>query len=173
MLQKRTRSQSGFRNREFDILVSTTVIEVGVDIPNATIMIIEDAQRFGLSQLHQLRGRVGRGADQSYCILIASALDEVSAKRLNILCETTDGFKIAEADMDIRGPGEFFGIRQSGMLNFSCTDLSKDKELLESARDSAFGIIATDPQLRLPENANVRRTFEKEHSNSLYLMEIA
>jgi len=164
---------SGFRNREFDILVSTTVIEVGVDIPNATIMIIEDAQRFGLSQLHQLRGRVGRGADQSYCILIASALDEVSAKRLNILCETTDGFKIAEADMDIRGPGEFFGIRQSGMLNFSCTDLSKDKELLESARDSAFGIIATDPQLRLPENINVRMTFEKEHSNSFYLMEIA
>ena len=164
---------NGFRNREFDILVSTTVIEVGVDIPNATIMIIEDAQRFGLSQLHQLRGRVGRGADQSYCILIASSLDQVSAKRLNILCETTDGFKIAEADMDIRGPGEFFGIRQSGMLNFSCTDLSRDKELLESARDSAFAIIATDPQLRLPENANVRRTFEKEHSNSLYLMEIA
>lgn len=164
---------SGFRNREFDILVSTTVIEVGVDIPNATIMIIEDAQRFGLSQLHQLRGRVGRGTDQSYCILIASAMDEVSAKRLNILCETTDGFKIAEADMDIRGPGEFFGIRQSGMLNFSCTDLTRDKELLESARNEAFGIIATDPQLRLPENSSIRTTFEKDHSNSFYLMEIA
>ncbi len=164
---------SGFRNKEFDILVSTTVIEVGVDIPNATIMIIEDAQRFGLSQLHQLRGRVGRGADQSYCILIASSMDEISAKRLNILCETTDGFKIAEADMDIRGPGEFFGIRQSGMLNFSCTDLTKDKELLESARDEAFGIIARDPQLRQEENLTIRRTFEKEHSNSFYLMEIA
>ncbi len=164
---------SGFRNREFDILVSTTVIEVGVDIPNATIMIIEDAQRFGLSQLHQLRGRVGRGADQSYCILIASTMDEISAKRLNILCETTDGFKIAEADMDIRGPGEFFGIRQSGMLNFSCTDLTKDKELLESARDEAFGIIARDPQLRQEENLMIRWTFEKEHSNSFYLMEIA
>ena len=164
---------SGFRNKEFDILVSTTVIEVGVDIPNATIMIIEDAQRFGLSQLHQLRGRVGRGADQSYCILIASSVDDISSKRLNILCETTDGFRIAEADMDIRGPGEFFGIRQSGMLNFSCTDLTKDKELLESARDEAFGIIASDPQLRTDENHVIRKTFEKEHSNSFYLMEIA
>ena len=113
-----------FKNGKLNILVSTTVIEVGIDIPNATVMIIEESQRFGLSQLHQLRGRVGRGADQSYCILVAKNLDEVSSKRLNILCETNDGFKIAEADMEIRGPGEFFGIRQSGALNFSCTDLN-------------------------------------------------
>ncbi len=162
-----------FRKKECDILVSTTVIEVGVDIPNATIMIIEDAQRFGLSQLHQLRGRVGRGAEQSYCILVASSVDEVSSKRLKILCETTDGFRIAEADMDIRGPGEFFGIRQSGMLNFSCTDLTRDKDILESAREEAFRIIAEDPQLRDQSNKVVRDNFEKEHSDSLYLMQIA
>jgi ATP-dependent DNA helicase RecG len=120
-----------------------------------------------------LRGRVGRGADQSYCILIASAIDEISKRRLNILCQTNDGFEIAEADMDIRGPGEFFGIRQSGMLNFSCTDLTKDKELLESARDAAFNIIRTDPQLRHPGHSMIRETFEKEHSGSFYLMQIA
>lgn len=164
---------AAFRDRKFDILVSTTVIEVGVDIPNATIMIIEDAQRFGLSQLHQLRGRVGRGADQSYCILITSAHDDLTNRRLNIICQTTDGFRIAEADMEIRGPGEFFGIRQSGMLNFSCTDLSRDKDLLEKARDEAFGIIAADPQLRSSENSPIKQTFERENSGSLYIMQIA
>ncbi|MCY7362704.1 MAG: ATP-dependent DNA helicase RecG, partial [Ignavibacteria bacterium] len=162
-----------FKNGKIDILVSTTVIEVGIDIPNATVMIIEESQRFGLSQLHQLRGRVGRGSEQSYCILIAKYLDEVSSKRLNILCETNDGFKIAEADMDIRGPGEFFGIRQSGALNFSCTDLTKDKELLESARAIAFKIIKEDVNLRKPEHNVIKRAFQKNFKNSLYLMEIA
>lgn len=162
-----------FRKGKINILVSTTVIEVGIDIPNATVMIIEEAQRFGLSQLHQLRGRVGRGADQSYCILIAKNLDEVSMKRLSILCETTDGFKIAEADMEIRGPGEFFGIRQSGVLNFSCTDLSKDKDVLETARKIAFKIIEEDPQLRKPEYKVIKRAFMKNYNNSLYLMEVA
>jgi len=162
-----------FKNGKIDILVSTTVIEVGIDIPNATVMIIEESQRFGLSQLHQLRGRVGRGSEQSYCILVAKYLDEVSSKRLNILCETNDGFKIAEADMDIRGPGEFFGIRQSGALNFSCTDLTKDKELLESARAIAFKIIKEDVNLRKPEHNVIKRAFQKNFKNSLYLMEIA
>jgi len=162
-----------FRKGKINILVSTTVIEVGIDIPNATVMIIEEAQRFGLSQLHQLRGRVGRGADQSYCILIAKNLDEVSMKRLSILCETTDGFKIAEADMEIRGPGEFFGIRQSGVLNFSCTDLNKDKDVLETARKIAFKIIEEDPQLRKPKYKVIKRTFMKNFKNSLYLMEVA
>ena len=127
-----------FKRGEIDILVSTTVIEVGIDVPNATVMVIEDAQRFGLSQLHQLRGRVGRGAEQSYCVLIAKNLDVIARKRLTILCETNDGFKIADADMDIRGPGEFFGIKQSGALNFSCTDLNKDKDLVEVAKEHAF-----------------------------------
>lgn len=162
-----------FKNGKLNILVSTTVIEVGIDIPNATVMIIEEAQRFGLSQLHQLRGRVGRGAEQSYCILVAKNLDETASKRLNILCETTDGFKIAEADMEIRGPGEFFGIRQSGVLNFSCTDLNTDKDLLESARKIAFKIIEEDLHLRKPEHSVIKKAFQKNYSDSLYLMEIA
>ncbi|HMS65518.1 MAG TPA: ATP-dependent DNA helicase RecG, partial [Ignavibacteria bacterium] len=162
-----------FKLGKINILVSTTVIEVGIDIPNASVMIIEESQRFGLSQLHQLRGRVGRGAEQSYCILVAKNLDEISSKRLNILSETNDGFKIAEADMEIRGPGEFFGIRQSGVLNFSCTDLEKDKDLLEKARNIAFKIIADDVQLRKPEHKVIKSAFQKNYRDSLYLMEIA
>lgn len=162
-----------FKNGKINILVSTTVIEVGIDIPNATVMIIEEAQRFGLSQLHQLRGRVGRGTDQSFCILVGKNLDETSLKRLNILCETNDGFKIAETDMEIRGPGEFFGIRQSGILNFPCTDLSKDKDLLEKAKDIAFRIIEDDMQLRKPEHKIIRDNFLKNYKDSVYLMEIA
>ena len=136
-------------------------------------MIIEEAQRFGLSQLHQLRGRVGRGSEQSYCILIAKNLDEVSEKRLNILCETNDGFLIAETDMEIRGPGEFFGTRQSGILNFSCTDLNKDKNLLYRARDIAFNIIDSDPQLRKAENEIIKNHFLKNFKDALYLMRVA
>ncbi|MBV6477892.1 MAG: ATP-dependent DNA helicase RecG [Ignavibacteria bacterium] len=162
-----------FKNRKLDILVSTTVIEVGIDIPNATVMIIEEAQRFGLSQLHQLRGRVGRGSEQSYCILIGKNPDETSLKRLNILCETNDGFKIAEADMEIRGPGEFFGIRQSGILNFPCTDLSKDEDLLVKAKNIAFKIIEDDIQLRKPANSIIRENFLKNYKDSVYLMEVA
>lgn len=162
-----------FKNNKINLLVSTTVIEVGIDVPNATIMIIEEAQRFGLSQLHQLRGRVGRGAEQSYCILIAKNIDETASKRLNILCDTTDGFIIAETDMNIRGPGEFFGTRQSGILNFSCTDLSKDKNLLLKARDLAFNIIDIDPQLRKTENEIIKNHFLKNFKDSLYLMNIA
>src|SRR5690606_16038701 len=96
-----------FKAGKIDILVSTTVIEVGIDVPNATIMVIEEAQRFGLSQLHQLRGRVGRGSEQSYCILIGKNLDDISEKRMEVICSTTDGFKIADADLKLRGPGEF------------------------------------------------------------------
>lgn len=162
-----------FKTGKTKILVSTTVIEVGIDIPNATIMIIEEAQRFGLSQLHQLRGRVGRGAEQSYCILIAKGNEEETMKRLNILCETNNGFTIAEKDMEIRGPGEFFGIRQSGALNFSCTDLAKDKDLLEQARNIAFNIIESDPHLRKTEHKIIKDTFINNYKDSLYLMKIA
>ena len=162
-----------FKEGKIEILVSTTVIEVGIDIPNATIMIVEEAQRFGLSQLHQLRGRVGRGAEQSYCILVGKNLDEISRKRLNILCATTDGFKIAEEDLKIRGPGEFFGIRQSGILNFSCTDLNKDQDILMTARSIAFKMIEDDPHLRKPENEVVKKEFFRNYKDSLYLMKIA
>lgn len=162
-----------FKEGKINILVATTVVEVGLDIPNATIMIIEDAQRYGLSQLHQLRGRVGRGREQSYCILIAKNLDEVSAKRLNTLCETNDGFKIAEVDMEIRGPGEFFGIKQSGVLNFSCTDLNRDRDILTKARKIAFEIIETDPQLRKPNHEKIRNTLLENYKDALYLMTVA
>lgn len=165
-----------FRVGEIDVLVATTVIEVGIDVPNATVMIIENAERFGLSQLHQLRGRVGRGADQSYCILIAdydkirpragAAEHEVrreqqaAKRRLETMVDTTDGFTIAEVDLELRGPGEAFGLRQSGMPELAIADLVHDKEILVQTRHAAFGIIAADPHLRRPEHEGLRRLFD-------------
>lgn len=162
-----------FKENRIQILVATTVIEVGIDVPNSTVMIIEEAQRFGLSQLHQLRGRVGRGAEQSYCILIGKNLDEVARKRMQIMCKTNNGFEISEADLEIRGPGEFYGVRQSGTLNFSSTDLSKDKDLLERARELAFDVVEKDPHLRDSENAVIRNFFLNNYKDALSLMNIA
>ena len=162
-----------FKENKIHILVATTVIEVGIDVPNSTIMIIEEAQRFGLSQLHQLRGRVGRGAEQSYCILIGKNLDDIARKRMQIMCSTNNGFEISEADLEIRGPGEFYGVRQSGTLNFFSTDLSKDKDLLERAREKAFDIIEKDPHLRNSENSLIRDHFLGNYKDALSLMNIA
>ncbi len=166
-----------FKENKTDILVSTTVIEVGIDIPNATVMIIEEAQRFGISQLHQLRGRVGRSDEQSFCIMVANLKEEteegISKKRLNILCETNDGFKLAEADMEIRGPGEFFGLRQSGILNFTSTDLVKDKDLLIRVRETAFKLVNEDPLLKNPENQIIKKYITNNLQDSLYLLKIA
>jgi len=130
-----------FRDGKIDILVSTTVVEVGVDVPNASIMIIENAERFGLAQLHQLRGRVGRGKHQSYCIMIANPTTEEGRKRLSVMTETTDGFQIAEEDLKIRGPGEFFGTRQSGMLDLKIANIMKDHKLIKLAREEAEKVI--------------------------------
>lgn len=130
-----------FRDGELNILVSTTVVEVGVDVPNATIMIIENAERFGLAQLHQLRGRVGRGEHQSYCIMIANPTTEEGRKRLTVMTETTDGFRIAEEDLLIRGPGEFFGTKQSGMPDLKVANILKDHKLIQIARKEAESII--------------------------------
>jgi ATP-dependent DNA helicase RecG len=163
-----------FKDGKIDILVSTTVIEVGIDIPNAAIMLIEEAQRFGLSQLHQLRGRVGRGADQSYCILMADEkLSDLTSVRLNTLVETTDGFKISEVDMKLRGPGEFFGIRQSGELKFSAADLVKDKQIVEKARETAFKLVGDDPQLRKKENESIKENFLLNYRESMSLIKVA
>ena len=126
-----------FKNKEYDILVSTTVVEVGVDVPNATVIVIENAERFGLSQLHQLRGRVGRNSEQSYCVLISSSKNEETQTRLNVLVQTNDGFVIAEKDLEIRGPGEFLGVRQSGIVELHLADLTKDLYILEMARSDA------------------------------------
>ncbi len=135
-----------FKSGEFDILVSTTVVEVGVDVPNATVMMIENAERFGLSQLHQLRGRVGRGDAQSYCVLVSGTKNEETLYRLNVMTQTNDGFVIAEKDLEIRGPGEFLGIRQSGIAELHLTDLTKDIKILELARKSAFDYLKIHKQ---------------------------
>jgi ATP-dependent DNA helicase RecG len=133
-----------FKARELDVLVATTVIEVGVDVPNATIMIVQEADRFGLAQLHQLRGRVGRGAEQSYCLLISRAredLTDAAAARLEALVRTTDGFELAEVDLDIRGGGQLLGTRQSGLTDLRFAHLRRDRALLERARALADELV--------------------------------
>ncbi|HWR53235.1 MAG TPA: ATP-dependent DNA helicase RecG, partial [Bryobacteraceae bacterium] len=135
-----------FKNGEIQILVSTTVIEVGIDVANATVMIIEQAERFGLSQLHQLRGRVGRGADQSYCVLITGKLNDTGRERIRAMVDSSDGFKIAEMDLKLRGPGEFFGTKQSGLPVFRMASLVRDQEILEIARGEAEQLISRPPE---------------------------
>ena len=132
-----------FKDKKYDILVSTTVVEVGVDVPNATVMLIENAERFGLSQLHQLRGRVGRSDLQSYCILHTSTKSQETKERLNIMTQTNDGFVIAEKDLQIRGPGEFLGTRQSGLPDLIISDIVRDAKILEMARNEAIDFIKT------------------------------
>ena len=132
---------SDFKNKVYDVLVSTTVVEVGVDVPNSTVMVIENAERFGLSQLHQLRGRVGRNDKQSYCVLISSKKTDDTMNRLNVLVQSNDGFYISEKDLEFRGPGEFLGTRQSGLVELHLTDLTKDMEILEQARVEALHFV--------------------------------
>jgi ATP-dependent DNA helicase RecG len=149
--EKETTMRS-FRNRTFEILVSTTVIEVGVDIPNATVMMIEGANRFGLAQLHQLRGRVGRGDEQAICLLIPENENSSENERLAVMTQTNDGFVLAEKDLEQRGPGDFIGYRQSGFADLSMAKIT-DVRLIEKARKSAEGLFTQDPQLVKPENA--------------------
>ncbi len=151
---------AAFAAGEFDILVATTVIEVGVDIPNAALMIVENADRFGLSQLHQLRGRVGRGAHKSYCVLFSDAQGEDARARLRVLCRTNDGFKISEEDLRLRGPGDFFGSRQHGLPEMHVADLSGDMRVLRQAQDEALALLRDDPALEKPENAPLRERID-------------
>jgi ATP-dependent DNA helicase RecG len=144
--RKKERIMREFKQGRLDVLVSTSVVEVGVDVPNATIMLIEGADRFGLAQLHQFRGRIGRGADQSYCFLAASD-DSTARGRLQTLAKTDDGFALAEADLKFRGPGEFFGVKQSGMSDLAMTALA-DPELVKKARLAARTIMKSDPTLK-------------------------
>ena len=153
-----------FRDKELHILVATTVIEVGVDVPNASIIIIEDADRFGLAQLHQLRGRVGRGSTQSYCLLIGDPKTEVGEARLRVMTESTDGFYLAEEDLRLRGPGDFYGTRQSGQESLPFLDVVHDVSLLHDARKEAFALLADDPQMNKPEHHMLKlRVRERYH----------
>lgn len=146
-----------FARNEIQVLVSTTVIEVGVNVPNATVMMIEDAQRFGLAQLHQLRGRVGRGSEQSYCIMVNTTDSDKAKKRLEILNKSNDGFFIAGEDLKLRGPGDFFGIRQSGLLEFRLGDIYQNADLLKQASEEANLLLQEDRKLELPEHAKIRK----------------
>ena len=151
---------TAFARGEIDLLVSTTVIEVGVDVPNAAIMVIEDADRFGLAQLHQLRGRVGRGKTASTCILISDAQNEEARRRLRVMCDTCDGFRIAEEDLKLRGPGDFFGSRQHGLPRLHIADLAADMALCEQAQQAARRLLADDPALTLPEHSGLAAEVE-------------
>ena len=146
-----------FVGGEINILVATTVIEVGVNVPNASVMVIQNAERFGLAQLHQLRGRVGRGADQSYCILVTKyELSQDTKRRIDIMCETNDGFEIAEADLKFRGPGDLEGTQQSGVaFDLHIANLARDGQLVQLARDTANEILDDDPDQNRPENARM------------------
>ncbi len=160
-----------FKNGALQILVSTTVIEVGVDVPNATLMVIIHAERFGLAQLHQLRGRVGRGGSQSHCLLLHYGAAEDARRRLDVMSGSNDGFKIAEEDLAIRGPGEFFGTKQSGMPDLKVADIVRDARLLEAARKDAFGMIEKDPELQ--QHPQLRRSIEDFWGRKLELFKTA
>ncbi len=158
---EKERVMRAFAENRLQVLVSTTVIEVGVDVPNAVCMVIENAERFGLSQLHQLRGRVGRGKEQSYCILISGKTSPETKRRLEVIAKTNDGFKVAEEDLKLRGPGDFFGFRQSGLPMLKMADMMTDINLLEEAKKAAAEILADDPKLNKPENAALSRNIQK------------
>jgi ATP-dependent DNA helicase RecG len=154
---ERETTMRSFRGGELDVLVATTVIEVGVDVPEATVMVIEDADYFGLAQLHQLRGRVGRGGGESWCVLLTrGSKTAAGARRLAVMTETCDGFRIAEADLEIRGPGELLGARQSGLPKLRFGDLRRHVELLVDARGAADELLALDPDLSRPEHRHTR-----------------
>ena len=154
-----------FAAGEYDILVATTVIEVGVDVPNATLMVVENADRFGLSQLHQLRGRIGRGGAKSYCILVSDNQSAETRARLKALCATSDGFRIAEEDLKLRGPGDFFGSRQHGLPTFRIGNLVKDLELLKQAQQAAAETVSGG---NMPES--LRSAVEKLLQNGEFAM---
>ncbi len=158
---EKERVMQAFAENRLQVLVSTTVIEVGVDVPNAVCMVIENAERFGLSQLHQLRGRVGRGREQSYCILISDKKSPETRKRLEVIAKTTDGFKVAEEDLKLRGPGDFFGFRQSGLPMLKMADMMTDIALLELAKNAAGEILERDPRLSSEKNSALSRNIQK------------
>jgi ATP-dependent DNA helicase RecG len=170
---EKQRIMTGFRKGRIDVLVSTVVIEVGVDVPNATIMVIEAADRFGLAQLHQLRGRIGRGESKSYCLLFAETDNEAAKSRLEVMTRTNDGFVIAEQDLRIRGPGEMFSARQHGLPDLKIANIIDDYDLLVIARRHAFGVVSADPTLAQAEHRNIRRALIAKFGGALGLADVA
>ena len=160
-----------FRNGQVDLLVSTTVIEVGIDVPNATVMLIEHPERFGLSQIHQLRGRVGRGAEESFCILLGDVSPD-SEERLSVVVNTSDGFKVAEADLRLRGMGDLFGQRQHGEATFKVANPLADLELNELAREAALELLARDPDLASAANAPIRAVIRRRYARAMELFRV-
>ncbi len=158
-----------FKNREIDILISTTVIEVGVNVPNASIMVVENAERFGLAQLHQLRGRVGRGEYKSYCILKYKGNSDVIRQRMKIMQDTNDGFVIAEKDLELRGSGEFFGTKQHGLPEFKIANLFEDMKVLKKVQALAIKIEEEDEKLELPKNERLKNLVNKKFTNQTIL----
>ena len=158
-----------FVKGETQIMIATTVIEVGVNVPNASVMVVQSAEKFGLSQLHQLRGRVGRGADQSYCILMSGEkLSKEARERLSTMVQTNDGFEIAEADLRLRGPGDVLGTQQSGIVNLKIADIVKDQAILSRARDAAIRVLDEDPELQNPKNHVLQLTLKTIQKQSTW-----
>jgi ATP-dependent DNA helicase RecG len=171
--EERQRIMADFKAGKADILVATTVIEVGIDVPNATVMLIEHAERFGLAQLHQLRGRVGRGQHNSFCLLVAYLpLTDDGKLRVKAMMDTCDGFKIAEQDLQIRGPGDFMGTRQSGMPSLRFANIIRDIQIIETTRKEAFALIDRDPKLEDPEHHNLKEAFQEYLGDRLDFMDI-
>jgi len=158
---EKKRIMEDFRDGKCDILIATTVIEVGLDVPNVTVILVEHAERYGLAQLHQLRGRIGRGEHESYCILLGEPKTEDSEKRLSTMAETTSGFEISEKDLDIRGPGEFLGTRQSGLPELRVGDIARDFSIMEEAREEAFSLVSSDPLLKDEHNAKIKENIKR------------
>jgi len=161
-----------FRQGRLQVLVCTSVVEVGVDVPNATLMTIESGQRFGLAQLHQLRGRISRGKFPGYCTVFSDAVTDESQKRLKTFADTTDGFRLAETDFELRGPGELFGTRQHGLPPFRIADLTRDIDLLHEARRDAQALITTDPALSHPSHARLRHMVQTRYGEVLDLGDV-
>jgi len=169
---QKQQTMNDFRAGRIDAVITTTVIEVGIDVANATVMVIQNAERFGLSQLHQLRGRVGRGTHQSHCLLIGEAVNEDAELRLRAMTRTNDGFEIAESDLKLRGPGEFFGTRQHGLPQFKLADITQEIELLHQAKDDALALIESDPNLRRPEHRTLRAAVARQFGENLFLAQV-
>ena len=170
--EEKQATMTSFRDGLIDVLIATTVIEVGIDVPNATVMLIDNAERFGLSQLHQLRGRVGRGSETSYCLLVSSASSPDATERLIAMTKTSDGFEIAEMDLRLRGPGEFFGTRQHGLPQLKLADITTELDMLAQCREDALAILNADPKLAAAIHKPLRDALARQFGNAIQLAQI-